>query len=124
MAAKMNKSDIPRDKFDLYEKLIATRPDIERKGAKVPYTSLNGHMFTFLSANGTLAIRLNEGDRSDFLEKYNTRLMESYGVVMKEYVSVPDSLLAKTDELKGYLDMSHAYIATLKPKPTTKKPSK
>jgi hypothetical protein len=32
----------------LYAKLIETNPDIELKGVRMPYTSLNGHMFTFL----------------------------------------------------------------------------
>ena len=40
------KSTAPADKLALYEKLIATHPQIERRGAANPYTSLNGHMFT------------------------------------------------------------------------------
>jgi hypothetical protein len=32
----------------LYDKLIATIPEIERKGDANPYTSLNGNMFTLL----------------------------------------------------------------------------
>ena len=47
MAAK-KRSKIPADKLELYEKLIATNPDIERKGDVHPYTSANGHMFTYL----------------------------------------------------------------------------
>jgi len=43
--ASAKKPDIPADKLGLYEKLIATVPEIERKGAANPYTSLNGHMF-------------------------------------------------------------------------------
>ena len=42
------KSTAPADKLALYEKLIATHPQIERRGAANPYTSLNGHMFTLL----------------------------------------------------------------------------
>jgi hypothetical protein len=42
--ATAKKSKIPPAKLDLYEKLIATHPEIERKGAVHPYTSLNGHM--------------------------------------------------------------------------------
>jgi hypothetical protein len=40
---------------------------------------------------------------------------------MKEYVRVPDKLLANTKELKKYLAKSYDYIETLKPKPTKKK---
>ena len=110
----------PQDKIDLYDRLIATNPEIERKGVTNPYTSVNGHMFTHLSKTGTLGIRLPKEEREAFLEKYNSTLYESYGAIMKEYVSVPDELLQNTKELKGYLDLSYAYVKTLKPKPTKK----
>jgi TfoX/Sxy family transcriptional regulator of competence genes len=78
-------------------------------------------MFTYLSKTGSLGIRLSKEEREAFLEKYNTTLYESYGAIMKEYVTVPDELLQKTEELKGYLDLSYEYVKTLKPKPTKKK---
>lgn len=111
----------PQDKIDLYDQLIATNPEIERKGVTNPYTSMNGHMFTHLSKTGSLGIRLPKEEREAFLEKYNTSLYESYGAVMKEYVTVPDDLLENTAELKGYLELSYAYTKSLKPKPTKKK---
>ena len=49
---------IPADKLESYEKLVATNPEVKRKGAKTPYTSLNGHMFSFMTETGTLALRL------------------------------------------------------------------
>ncbi len=122
MSKKSN--EIPKDKLDLYDKLIETNPNIERKGVTMPYTSLNGHMFTHLSKSGSLGLRLPKGDREDFLEKYNTTLYESHGAIMKEYVTVPDGLLMKTEEFKKYLDISYEYIKTLKPKPSKKKPRK
>jgi hypothetical protein len=51
---------------NLYERLIATIPAIERKGAANPYTSLNGNMFTLLHQSRTLAIRLPEDKRGVF----------------------------------------------------------
>ncbi len=114
------KKATPNDKEVLYDKLIATNPKIERKGADNPYTSLNGNMFTLLHQS-RLAIRLPEDEREKFLKKYETALFEAYGTVMKEYVAVPDSLLEKTTELKKYLELSYEYAKTLKPKPTTKK---
>jgi TfoX/Sxy family transcriptional regulator of competence genes len=106
---------------DLYDKLIATNPKIERKGVANPYTSLNGNMFTLLHQS-SLAIRLPEDKREEFLRKYNTTLFMAYGTVMKEYVAVPDALLKKTKELQKYLEFSYEYAKTLKPKPTKKKP--
>jgi TfoX/Sxy family transcriptional regulator of competence genes len=104
----------------LYDALIATIPEIERKGDTNPYTSLNGNMFTLLH-QGRLAIRLPEDDREEFLKKYKTTLFEAYGTIMQEYVAVPDSLLAKTKELQKYLALSYAYAKTLRPKATMKK---
>ena len=114
------KNDIPADKLALYEKLVKTNPKIERKGAANPFTSLNGHMFTYLNQSGNLALRLPEDEREKFLKKYETTLFEAYGAVMKEYVTVPDSLLKDTRTLQRYFQLSYEYIKTLKPKPTTK----
>jgi len=109
------------NKVALYDKLIATRPEIERRGDANPYTAVNGNMFTILLGSERLGIRLPEEERAKFLKKYETTLLEAYGAVMKEYVAVPDDLLGKTRELARYLDLSFAYAGTLKPKPTAKK---
>jgi hypothetical protein len=77
--------------------LVATNPKVERKGATVPYTSLNGHMFSYLSKEGKLALRLPAEERTAFLKKYKAKLCEAYGRVQPEYGG------------------------SLKPKPTTKK---
>jgi hypothetical protein len=118
------KTSISADSLQAYERLVATRPDLERKGAAMPYTSLNGHMFSFLTPAGTLALRLPPAERDAFLKKYRTRHCEQHGSVLKEYVEVPAALLKKTQELKPYYDLSYAYAASLKPKPTKKKPAK
>jgi hypothetical protein len=104
----------------LYEKLVATNPKVERKGATMPFTSLNGHMFSYFGETGELALRLPEAEREAFLKKYKTKLCEQYGIVQKEYVMVPESLLKNTKELKPYFDASFAYVSAMKPKPTKK----
>lgn len=106
--------------LEFYEKLVATNPDIERKGASMPYTSHNGHMFSLFGKGGKLGLRLPKDEREDFLNKYRTKLFEQYGSVMKEYVEVPDALLRKTEELQKYFKISYAYVSSLKPKPTKK----
>lgn len=111
---------VPSDKLELYEKLVATNPAVERKGATVPYTSLNGHMFSYLSKDGKLALRLPPAEREAFLKKYKAKLCDAYGTVQPEYVEVPDSLLSATKELKEFFDSSYAYVGSLKPKPTAK----
>lgn len=116
-----SKSNVPSDNLALYEELVATNPNAERKGAAMPYTSRNGHMFSFLTAGGRLALRLPDKERESFLKKFKTGLCVQHGTVMKEFVEVPDSLLKKTAELKTYFDASYKYVGSLKPKPTTKK---
>jgi TfoX/Sxy family transcriptional regulator of competence genes len=114
----------PDDKLKLYDKLVVTNPAVERKGATMPYTSLNGHMFSFLTKAGTLALRLATDERVKFLKKYKTKLCEQHGRVLEEYVEVPDALLRKTRELKKHFDLSYGYVASLQPKATKKKPRK
>ena len=109
------------DALKHYEKLVATNPKVEIKGATMPYTSVNGHMFSFLTKTGTLAVRLPDPDRDAFLKKYKTTLCEQHGAVLKEYAEVPGSLLPKTKELKKFFDISYAYVAALKPKATQRK---
>jgi hypothetical protein len=115
MATK-KKSSIPHQKLELYDKLLATNPAIERKGDVHPYTSLNGHMFTYLDQTGTLGIRLPHAEVDAFLSKYKTTLFESYGVVKKDWVKVPDTLFENTNELKKYLALSVECVKSLKPK--------
>jgi hypothetical protein len=115
------KGAIPNQKLEWYEKLVATNPAVERKGATHPYTSLNGHMFSYLHPSGSVALRLPAGEREKFLKKYETTLFEAYGVVQKEYVTVPDALLENTGELRKYFELSFQYVRTLKPKPSKKK---
>ena len=116
MSTKNQQIRIPADTLALYDELIKSNPEIERKGVKLPYTSANGHMFTFLSESGTLAIRLPEKERESFLKKHDTSLMEAHGTIMKEYVMVPEEFLKNTKELKKYLNVSYEYVITLKPK--------
>jgi hypothetical protein len=116
MATAKKTSAIPAAKLELYEKLIATHPEIERKGDVHPYTSVNGHMFTYLDQTGVLGMRLPKDELDAFLAKYKTSLFVSYGAVKKDWVTVPDSLLKDTKTLKKYLAVSFGFTKTLKPK--------
>jgi hypothetical protein len=102
----------------IYAKLVGSFPETELKGATMPYTSLQGNMYSYLSKDGFIALRLPEASRVEFLEKYDTTLVMAYGVLQKEYVVVPDTLLRKTAVLKKYFRASLDYARGLKPKPT------
>jgi hypothetical protein len=106
----------PAKKVALYEKLIALFPDVELKGASMPYTSLHGNMFSFLNGEGSMGLRLPASEREAFMKKYKTALFEAHGATLKEYVTVPDALLGKTNELKKHFEESLAYARSLKPK--------
>jgi len=110
-----------KENLDRYETLVATNPKIERKGATMPYTSVNGHMFSLLTKEGALVLRLAPKDHDAFLKKYKTPIVVLYGAVMKEYVEIPDELLAKTASLKKVFHASFKYVSSLKPKPTAKR---
>lgn len=55
----------------------------------MPYTSVNGHMFSFLDKNGEMGLRLPQPERDEFIKKYDTKLLVQHDKVMKEYVVVP-----------------------------------
>ena len=118
MAAKKERSLVRPELLALYDAAIADISDVERKGATVPYTSHNGHMFSLMDDEGTLAIRLPKEELEIFLKKYKTSLRQAYGIVQKEYALVPLSLLKKTSEFKPWMWKSFDYVNRLKPKPT------
>jgi hypothetical protein len=66
------------EKLALHEKLVATNPHVERKGATVAYTSISGHMFSYLSEDVKLALRLPAAEREAFLKKYQATLCEAH----------------------------------------------
>jgi len=119
MATKKSIS-IPPETIELYKKLIETVPKVELKGLTMPYTSHNGHMFSFLDKDGKLGLRLSADERETFISKFKTSLCKAHGTVLKEYVEVPDKILKDTKTLKVYFQKSFNYVDTLKPKATKK----
>ena len=91
------------------------------KGAKNPYTSRNGHMFSFLTPDGSMALRLSDELGDQFQAEYESGPVMQYGSVMRGYVSVPAELLAKPAQLAPWFDRAWDWIGSLPPKETTKK---
>jgi hypothetical protein len=95
---------------------------VERKGKKNPYTSHNGHMFTFLDTqNEYLAVRLSADEKKSFNEKHNQGDVIQYNSVMNGYVEIPSNMAKNKEEVFEMLDQSFDFINSLKPKPTKKK---
>ena len=112
----------PPEALEQYSAVVnASSRDTVVKGAKNPYTSRNGHMFSFLDPEGSMALRLSDDLKDEFGSRYDTGPVIQYGSVMRGYVSVPAELLADTKELTSWFDRSFDWIDTLEPKPTKKK---
>jgi len=115
-------TDIPPARIRLYEQLVATHQgDFKVKGAKSRYTSLNGHMFSFLTPEGKLALRFSKEDQEAFMKEHRGKVCIQYGAVMRGYALVPDTMFKKTAEMKKFFAKSVAYIKSLEPNPTTRK---
>ena len=111
----------PREALERYTAAVdASNGDTVVKGAKNPYTSRNGHMFSFLTQKGVMALRLSDEDREEFLASFESGPVIQYGSVMRGYVSIPGDLLDDTETLRSWFDRSHDWIGTLEPKPTKK----
>jgi hypothetical protein len=106
--------------LDHYHRLLASVEGVIAKGDKIPCTTMNGNMYSFLYTNGDVALRLPASEREAFLAKFNTKLFDGYGMVQKEYVTIPADQLASTADFTPYLAMSHEYVKTLKVKPSKK----
>ena len=113
---------MPADKLELYRKLLDMHPDHELKGGlKLPHTSTNGYMYSSLTKDGRLGLRLSAEDREAFMEKYGAVPFKNYGANIKEHVEVPETLLENPEELGPFLAKSRAYTRSLPPKATKKK---
>lgn len=111
----------PPEALEKYAAVVhAADGDSLVKGAKNPYTSRNGHMFSFLDADGAMAVRLSDELGEKFLETYDSGPVIQYNSVMRGYVSVPAELLADTAAIAEWLTKSYEWIGTLPPKATKK----
>jgi hypothetical protein len=77
-------------------------------------------MFSFLDADGTMALRLSDELTEEFRSSYDSDDVIQYGATMRGYSSVPAELLADADTLAVWFDRSWEWIGTLPAKPTKK----
>jgi hypothetical protein len=115
-----NKGLSREEKIGLYTKMVKSNPDAELKGDTIPYTSVNGNMYSYFSKDGIVALRLSEEHRNELMKKHKASLMVAYGITQKEYVAIPETLLQNAKDLEKYFDFSFNYACSLKAKPTKK----
>jgi hypothetical protein len=110
----------PPSAVRIYEAVIEASPAAERKGVTMPYTSRNGHMYSFLDSDGTMALALPPDRQAEFIARYETDVVEQHGRIMKDFVAVPADLLERTSELRQWFDVSFEWTGIRKPKSTTR----
>jgi len=104
------------EKLKIYDALVAKCPRFERKGKTGPYTSANGHMFSFLNKAGELGFRYSKEVQEKYLKEHNTTLFKSHGAVMRGYILIPEAMMADQDKLIKLLNESYDYVMSLPPK--------
>ena len=105
-----------QEKLERYDRLVAKCPRFERKGKTGPYTSANGHMFSFLNKAGELGFRYSKEVQEKYIQEFGTTIFKSHGAVMRGYVLIPDHMLEDLDKLAEYLNESYDYVMSLDPK--------
>jgi len=122
--AGAKKTSVPEEQLRLYRRLIEMTDGVQEKSNfGSAYTAVNGNMYSMISKHGVVGIRLPEAERTAFLEQYDTDLFRGDPTwpPAKEFVAVPEVLLAETDALRPHLELSYRYVLTLKPKATKRK---
>jgi len=97
----------------IYENLLQKCHRFERKGKTVPYTSANGHMFSFINKEGDLVIRFSKSTQEEYFEKYQTSYFKSHNAVMRGYIHITDKMLMNEDDLVLLLNESYDYVMSL-----------
>lgn len=100
-----------------FDAMISGVPDVARKGATMPYASINGNMYASISKANIIGLRLSKTDLAEFLETYQNGLYEGVpGHFMKEYVAISEDLLSNVGTLHKWFRKSHNFALGLKPK--------
>ena len=101
-----------------FDTMISGVKGVERKGATMPYCSINGNMYAMISKADIIGIRLSENDLKAFFLVGGAPFEGVPGFVSKEYGAIPKPMLADAKLLQTWFRLSFAYASRLKPKPT------
>ncbi len=100
----------------IYDELISRCSRFERKGKTMFFTSANGYMFSILNKAGEIGIRFSKNVQGDYLEKYSTTIIKSYGSVMQGYILITPEMLNDEENVVSLLNESYDYVMSLDPK--------
>lgn len=104
----------PEQLVEAFSEALPDDPRVERrKMFGYPCAFVNGNMFCGLHQEN-LVVRLPEEARNTLVEKDGAHIFAPFpGRIMKEYVSMPDALIADTGRLRSWLMRSLEYTAAL-----------
>jgi TfoX/Sxy family transcriptional regulator of competence genes len=100
-----------------YEEVARTVPEASvRKMFGYPAAFTGGNMFASLFED-SFVVRLDDSSRETLAKKPGARVFEPMpGRPMREYMVLPDSVLASSRSLRSWLLKAHAYASSLSPK--------
>lgn len=102
-----------RRKIQIYNEVLSKCMWLERKGKTMPYTSANGHMFSFFNKAGKIGFHFSKEVQKKYIEEFDTTLYSSYNATMKGYVLIPERMLSDLDNQAKYFDESYDYAMSL-----------
>ena len=109
-------SKSPPALVEVFEAVFPGSPAVARQMFGYPAGFVNGNMFMGLHQEN-MVLRLPDGPRAELLAMQGAATFEPMaGRPMKEYVTVPSSLLASPEELEPWVARALAYGASLPPK--------
>ena len=104
-------------KFDeelaFYDMLVTKCDRFDRKGKTSPYTSANGHMFSFLSKNAEIGFRFSKDTQEKYFEEFTTSYLMSHGAKMKGYITVTEEMKKNEGLLLRLINESFDYVMGL-----------
>ena len=103
-----------------YRRAIERHADIEVKGAKTPYTALNGNMFSFIDDEDHICLRFSEDRKAALKQEFGLEDVVQYGAVMRGYVQMPNQIIEDQSLYQRLFSESLEFAKSLKPKPTKK----
>lgn len=106
---------------DDYAALAETYWCLPIQGKANPYTSMNGNMFSFLSKEGAICLRLSSANQSAYWDAHGGEPVTQYGSVMKGYVALSDDVLSDADLSARWFAQCLDDAKALPVKPTKKK---
>lgn len=107
-----------QDLTNTFRTVAEAHEGVKVKGKKTPYTATGGNMFAFISSEGALCLRFDEGTRAELAARWDVGNVVQHGAVMRGYVAVPDAVAGDTAALADLFARSLTFAKSLPAKPT------